>query len=633
MTTGNARPREATGTLEAAIAHTRLLLARDPALALAQTEEILRVVREDSAALLLRGQALAALGRAREAVTALRRAAERDRGSAGVWRALADQLVLTGDGAAADAAYARAIRASVHVPVLIEAAEALVDNRLAVAERLLKPHLKAHPTDVAAIRMLAELAGRIGRNADAEALLRRAIELAPSFAPARFNLATLLYRTNQLPAALEQLRRLAAEEPGNAAYRNLAAAALAQLGDTAEAIDHFEAVLGAHPDYTRIRLSYGHALKTVGRQGDSVAAYRRCIADAPGFGEAWWSLANLKTVRLGDDDVAAMTAALALPTLSPEDRLHLHFALGKAEEDAGRVEAAFGHYATANRLRLELVPYDPAETCERVDRTIALFTGPFLAARVSQGCPAPDPIFVLGMPRAGSTLIEQILASHPRVEGTQELPDIQMMAQRLGLDAPYPACLATLNAAALRALGEEYLDRARAHRKTDRPFFVDKMPNNWLHIGLIQLILPNARIVDARRHPIACGFSNFKQHFARGQAFAYDLGHMGRYYADYVRLMAHFDAVLPGRIHRVFHEALVADTESEVRRLLAALGLPFDPACLRFHETERPVRTASSEQVRRPISRSGIDAWRAFAPWLEPLRTALGPVVAEYPHP
>ncbi len=620
---------EATGTLETALGHARALLARDPALALAQTDEILRVVRDAPAALLLRGQALGAIGRGCEAVAALRRAAQRDPASAETWRALADQLVLAGDGMGADAAYARAIRASVNVPVLIEAADALIDNRLAIAERLLKPHLKAHPTDVAAIRMLAELAGRIGRIADAENLLRRAIDLAPSFRPARFNLATLLYRANRLSDALVELRRLSADDPADAAARNLTAAALAQIGDTAEAIGHFEAVLAAHPDYTKIRLSYGHALKTIGRQRESIAAYRRCIADLPGFGESWWSLANLKTVRFDAADRAAMARALDDPALSDEDRLHLHFALGKAEEDAGSIEPAFAHYAEGNRLRLALVPYDPAETSAKVDRTIATFTPALIAARAGQGCADAAPVFVLGMPRAGSTLIEQILASHPLVEGTQELPDIQMLARRLG----DPESLAGLDPAALRALGEEYLAGTRIHRKTDRPFFIDKMPNNWLHTGLIHLILPNARIVDARRHPLACGFSNYKQHFARGQAFAYDLGHIGAYYADYVRLMAHLDAVLPGRIHRLFHEALVADPETEIRALLAAVGLPFDAACLRFHETARPVRTASSEQVRQPINRAGMDAWQPFDRWLGPLRAALGDVLPAYPFP
>jgi tetratricopeptide (TPR) repeat protein len=626
--TGNA----ATATLDTALAHAEALLRRDPVLAEEQAREILRVMPGQPRALALRGRAFAAQGQAGEAVAALREALAREPDLAPAWRLLGEQLLLLGDEAGADAAQARAIRASTTDPRLRQAANALCDGDLPVAERLLKAHLKAEPTDVAAIRMLAELAGRIGRFADAEALLRRAIELAPGFAPARFNLATVLYRDGRAAAALVELDRLMAQDPDNPAYRNLAAVALTKGGDLAQAIGHFEKALERQPDLTKVWLSYGHALKTLGRQADSVSAYRRAIALEPGFGEAWWSLANLKTVHLDDTDIAAMEAALPALPADGEDRFHLHFALGKAHEDAARHEQAFAHYAEGNRLRLALVPHDPDAVNGRVDRTIALFTPAFFAAHAGQGAEAADPIFVLGMPRSGSTLIEQILASHPLVEGTQELPDIQMMATRLaGEDDAYPERLADLAPERLRALGEEFLERTRAERRTDRPFFIDKMPNNWLHAGFIRLILPNARIVDARRHPLACGFSNFKQHFARGQSFAYDLTHMGRYYADYARLMAHFDAAAPGMVHRVHYEAMIADTETEVRRLLDHLGLPFDPACLRFHETERAVRTASSEQVRRPIYREGLDQWRHFAAWLGPLERVLEAEIRDYP--
>jgi tetratricopeptide (TPR) repeat protein len=623
-----------TGTLETALAHTERLLVRDPATAAEQAREILRVVPGQPRALALYGEALAALGQRAPAIAALREATARDPNAANAWRTLGDQLILVGDGAGADAAYAGHIRASVHDPLLREAAVALADNRLGVAERLLKDHLKAHPTDVAAIRMLAELAGRIGRNGDAEVLLTRALELAPSFTPARFNLATVYYRQHRAKEAVEQLDRLLADEPAHPAYRNLKGAALSRMGDFAEAAGHFEEVLAQRPDQPRAWMNYGHVLKTLGRSADCVAAYRRALALLPGLGEAWWSLANLKTIRFTDADVAAMEAALERDDLSGEDRFHLEFALGKAQEDAARPEPAFRHYAEANRLRRLAVDYDPDAITALVTRSIALFTPAFFAERVGQGAQDRDAIFILGMPRAGSTLIEQILATHPQVEGTQELPDIQAIARRLGDDRAgghYPASLTTLAAAELAALGREYLDRTRVQRKTKRPLFVDKMPNNWAHIGLIQLILPNATIIDARRHPLGCCFSNFKQHFARGQAFSYDLAELGRYYADYVRYMAHIDAVLPGRVHRVFHEAMVEDSEREIRRLLDAVGLPFDPACLRFWENDRAVQTASAEQVRRPINREGVDAWERYAPWLAPLRAALGPVLELYP--
>jgi tetratricopeptide (TPR) repeat protein len=528
-----------------------------------------------------------------------------------------------------DQALARATRD----PALLLAAQALLANDLSAAERILRPHLHGDPFDVAAIRMLAEVAGRIGRYGDAEKLLRRALELAPDFTAARVNLATALYRQNRAGEALETLATLLDQEPDNAGGQNLKAAALSRVGAYEEAAALYADVLAKHPDQPKVWMSYGHVLKTAGRTDEGIAAYRRALALAPTLGEVWWSLANLKTVKLERDDVAAMAAALAEAGISEQDRLHLHFALGKALEDAGDAEASFGHYAEGNRIRHAQVGYDPEETSRHVARAEALFTPDFFAARAGQGCPAPDPIFVLGMPRSGSTLVEQILASHPLVEGTMELPDIPLLARRAAgkVEAEWAGRIADLPSGELRALGEEYLERTRIQRREERPFFIDKMPNNWVHVGLIHLILPNAKIVDARRHPLDCCFSNFKQHYARGQGFSYSLTDMGRYYADYVRLMAHFDRALPGRIHRVIHERLLDDPEGEVRALLAYLGLDFDPACLAFHENRRAVRTASSEQVRRPLNREGQDQWQPFEQWLGLLKDALGPVLETYP--
>jgi tetratricopeptide (TPR) repeat protein len=530
-----------------------------------------------------------------------------------------------------------AMAAAVRDPALMRAAGALLDNDLAAAESILRPFLFERPKDVAAIRMMAELAGRLGRYADAEKLLRRALDLAPNFSAARANLATALYRQNRPAEALEALDRLLEDEGEADGTQNLRAAVLGRLGSYEEAIRIYEQVLARLPGQPKVWMSYGHVLKTIGRAADGIAAYRRAISIAPTLGEAWWSLANLKTVRLGPADVAAMESAIGEPGLPRPDLYHLHFALGKALDDAGEAERAFSHYAEGNRLRRQGIAYDADETSRQVARSETLFTPAFLAAREGVGCPAPDPIFILGMPRAGSTLVEQILASHPLVEGTTELPDIPLIARGLAagteprsssLDA-----LANLDPDALRALGEQYLERTRIQRRTDRPFFIDKMPNNWVHVGLIHLILPNARIIDARRHPLDCCFSNFRQHYARGQGFSYSLEDMGRYYADYVALMAHFDAVLPGRVHRVVHERLLDNAEGEIRGLLAYLGLDFDPACLAFHETRRAVRTASSEQVRRPINRDGVGQWRPYEAWLDPLKAALGPVLDAYPDP
>lgn len=594
---------QTSGKIDDALKHGNGLMREDPRLAAAQAREILRVDGTNADALRLLGRALRAMG----------------------------------EDAAAERAEVDAIAASVRDPKLVEAAHALLDNELAVAERILRPRLKENPFDVAAIRMMAELAGRLGRYGDAENLLRRALELAPAFAAARSNLATVLYRQNRPAEAIAELDRLLDMDPENPAHRNLKAAALGRVGGFEEAIGLYEEVLARFPDQPKLWMSYGHVLKTVGRQPDSIAAYRRAIAIQPGLGEVWWSLANLKTVRFDKADIAAMSSALNDPALAAEDLFHLHFALGKALEDLNNPAESFDHYAEGNRLRRALIDYNPAEISELVDRSRALLTREFFETRREQGSAASDPIFIIGMPRAGSTLIEQILSSHPLIEGTHELPDIPMLSKRLGgrrlrSEAnAYPEIMETLSAEELRALGDEFIESTRMHRKTDRPYFIDKLPNNWAHVGLIHLILPNAKIIDARRHPLGCCFSNFKQHFAHGQGFSYALEDMGRYYRDYVRYMAHIDAVLPARVHRVFYESMIEDTETEIRGLLDYLDVAFDPACLRFYENDRAVRTASSEQVRRPINRDGMEQWQAFEPWLGPLKQALGSVLDHYP--
>jgi tetratricopeptide (TPR) repeat protein len=513
-------------------------------------------------------------------------------------------------------------------PALVEAAIALNENRLHDAEPLLKAHLKAKPFDVAAIRMLAELAGRIGRYKDAETLLRRAVDLAPGFLPARSNLAMVLYRQNKPAEAVAELDALLSVDPENASNTNLKAAALGRIGDYEEAIALYEKVLAQFGNQPKIWMSYGHVLKTVGRQADGIAAYRKAIAITPGLGEVWWSLANLKTVKFDEDDIATMERELSSGTMSNEDRFHLHFALGKALEDRGDAAASFRHYEEGNRLRKAELDYKADDTARQVKATAEQFTPAFFAAHAGQGHDAPDPIFIVGMPRAGSTLVEQILSSHSMIEGTMELPDMPLIAAQI---ATRKGGLEGLSADDLAAFGREYLERTRIQRKTDKPMFIDKLPNNWAHTGLIRLILPKAKIIDARRHPLGCCFSNFKQHFARGQSFSYGLDDMGHYYADYVRLMAHFDAMLPGHVHRVFYEAMVDDQEAETRALLDYVGVPFEEECLRFYENERAVRTASSEQVRQPIFRGGTEQWQKFDQWLGPLKAALGPVLDAYP--
>jgi predicted Zn-dependent protease len=661
---------EPVGTLDVALGHAARLLERDAALAAEQASEILKAVPGHPHARLLLGAAhrlgghtglaleileplareqpqsapahlelavaRSEAGRVGEAIDSLRRALQLKPDSPDAWRLLADQLDLAGDLGGADQARARYLGAATKDPRLMAAAAALVENDLPRAEARLRAHLAQHPTDIAALRMLAEVAVRLRRYADAQMLLEHCLELSPSFDAARHNYAVVLNRQGKAAAALPHVETLLAKEPRNPGYRNLKAAVLVNLSNYAESIEVYEGVLKDYPQQPKIWMSYGHSLKTARRPDDSVAAYRRAIAMQPTLGEAYWSLANLKTFRFSDGDVQAIRRALERGDLSDDDRLHFEFSLGKALEDESQYEESFAHYAAGNGLRRKLHPYGADDNARFVQRSKARFTRDFFTSRKG-GADAADPIFIVGLPRSGSTLIEQILASHSLVEGTMELPDIPQIARELaGRDggdgeAPFFDSIAALSADERRALGERYLSATRVHRKTEAPFFIDKMPNNCLYVGLIQLILPNARIIDARRHPLGCCFSGFKQHFARGQNFAYDLEDIGRYYRDYVELMAHVDAVLPGRVHRVFYESMIEDTEAQTRRLLEYCGLNFEEGCLRFYENERAVRTASSEQVRQPIFREGLDQWRYFEPWLGPLKAALGPVLESYP--
>jgi tetratricopeptide (TPR) repeat protein len=479
--------------------------------------------------------------------------------------------------------------------------------------------------------MLAELAARIGRLDDAEALLTRAIELSPGFLAARQNMAMLHLRKQRPAEALAEAQSLLEAEPDNPSFINLEGVALTKIGDYADASLRFEAVLKRRPKSSRIWLSYGHSLKTVGRSADGVSAYRRAIELQPTLGEAWWSLANLKSIRFGASDIEAMEQALGTGNrLTDDDRLHLHFALGKAHEDAASPQAAFRHYETGNAIRAKQLHYDPRPMEALVAAAVERLDASFFAARQGQGDPAADPIFIVGMPRSGSTLVEQILASHSMVEGTHELPDLEVLARGFGAtNASHIDVLARSEPSQLAALGASYVKSTRLYRKSSRPLFIDKMPNNWVYVPMIRLILPNAKIIDARRGAMACCFSNFKQHFARGQGYSYRLDHLARYYTAYVRLMSHMDRVQPGAIHRVRHEDMVGDKDTQVRLLLQSLSLPFEPACLRFWETERAVQTASSEQVRRPIFRDGVDQWRDFDPFLGELRAGLGDLARE----
>ena len=499
-------------------------------------------------------------------------------------------------------------------------------DRLDVAERTLKAHLKDDPFDVRAIRMLAELAARLGRLKDSESLLRRALEIAPDFRPAAANLAMVLGRLGRPAEALEYIDKLVEEEPEGLGHVSLKAATMSRLGNYEQAIDLYRQVIERAPNQPRVHTSIGHALKTIGRLDEAVAAYRKAVAINPAAGEVWWSLANLKTVRFDEADVDAMREALGRDDLKDDDRFHVAFALGKALHDLQRTDEAFAYYAAGNALRRKYHPFRVGQVKRLVDRSIELFTAELLAT--SGGDQAADPIFIVGMPRAGSTLVEQILSSHSMVEGTSELPDMPVLARS---GERYPDWVADMTDAERSAIGADYLKRTAVHRRTERPLFIDKLPNNWMFVPFIHLVLPNAKVIDARRHPLGCCMSNFRQHFARGQDFTYDLDDLGHYYSNYVRLMAHVDTVLPGRVHRVIYERMVGDTEAEVRALLDYVGVPFEPACLEFYNTERAVRTPSAQQVRQPIYRQSTDEWRNYDAHLGPLKDALGEVLNSYP--
>ena len=608
-----------------------------PQAALEILEPLLNAQHKWAAAHFEYGASLGMVGRGDEAIKALLKAVQFQPEHPEAWRVLADHLMATGDSKGGDAAYARHVQCSVRDPMLREAAGAMVKNEVAVAERLLKKYLMQSPTDISAIRMLAEVAVRCGQDEDAENLLRRCLELAPSFDAARYNLAVILHRRNDPTSALIEIEKALAADPKSPSYRNLTAVILSRVGEYQRSIELYSHLLDEYPENAKVWLSFGHVLKTEGSVDKSIAAYRKSLERDPGFGEAYWSLANLKTYRFSDDDLRVMHEQLEDKNLSGENRWHIQFALGKAYEDAKDYENSFKHYGKGNALFRLRSSYDPESNTSRAQRLKSEFSREFYEERQGVGCDSQDPIFIVGMPRSGSTLLEQILSCHSQIEGTTELPDMITMAKELRGEAEskdiavYASVLKSKSAAELRALGERYLETTRIHRKTDRPLFVDKMPNNFLHIGMIHLILPNARIIDARRHPMACGFSNFKQYYAQGQAFSYGLTEMGRFYYDYVDLMAHFDAVLPGRIHRVCYEDTVADTEKVVRELLGYCGLQFEPACLRFFESDRAVRTASSEQVRQPIYKSGVEQWKHYEEWLDPLKEALGPVLETYP--
>ncbi len=582
-----------------------------------------------------RGHCYVALKDAPRAIDAFLRGVNINPALPASWSMLEGLYRITGQSDNAATAAAHIATLKVLPPEVMQATSLFSDGELTPAENIVRAYLLEHGNHIEAMRLLARIGLKRDVLDDAELLLEAVLELAPDYRAARHDYALVLLERHKYLRAREELDKLLQLEPENREYRTLYANTCVGLGEHERALPLYRELLVGAPRAPDLHLSAAHCLKTLGRQQEAIEAYRASAAARADFGDAYWSLANLKTYRFTEEEIARMESVEAAPITRLVDRYHLCFALGKAYEDRGRYDESFRCYERGNALKRSESRYRP-EPFERNTRLQSeVCTRAFFEARKGFGSQSTDPIFIVGLPRAGSTLLEQILASHSRVEGTHELADIQRMAMELqGRDPDlanprYPGVLAELKAEDFLRLGEKYLSDARVYR-TDKPHFIDKMPNNFRHIGLIHLILPNARIIDARREPMACCFSNFKQLFANGQEFSYGIEAIARYYRTYVELMRHWDDALPGRILRVWHEDVVENLESNVRRILDFCGLPFEPACVEFYKTERSVLSASSEQVRQPIFRDGLEQWKNYEPWLGALQQALGDALDRY---
>ncbi len=565
------------------------------------------------------------IGDVEGALVAYRRACEFNPSLEASWTHQANLLARQGRLAEAQSCKAQAQRLAELPRILLAVLNHIHEGRILKAEELCRHFLRENPRDVEGMRLLADIGVRLGILDDPEFLLESAVGFEPDNIQLRLDYMQVLRRRQKFSAAEEQAQHLLDLEPDNPLFQSHLAIESMQTGKYDKALGLFEAVLQRLPEDAATLTSRGHALKTCGQQGEAIASYRSAIASRPDLGDPYYALANLKTFRFEDGEVTAMHAQLARDDLRLMDRVHLNFALGKAHEDRREYADSFRFYEDGNRLKREQLRYSADQMTAELHAQAEACTSDLFEKNAGNGCAAPDPIFIVGLPRAGSTLLEQILASHSQVDGTLELPDILALAQQLkgrGRDL-YPANLHDLSADQLRQMGDAYIENTRIHRQ-GAPFFIDKMPNNFRHIGLIHLILPHAKIIDARRAPMDCCFSGFKQLFADGQQFTYGLTEVGRYYSDYVDLMAHWDRVMPpGRILRVEHDDVLADLDGQVRRMLDYLGLPFEQACVEFHKTDRAVRTASSEQVRRPINRDGVGSWKPFDPWLDDLKRAV----------
>jgi tetratricopeptide (TPR) repeat protein len=582
-----------------------------------------------------RGYCYTTLRDAPQAIDAFSRAVNLNPALVASWIMLERLHRVTGNMKSAAAAAEQVSALQNLPPEILRAGALFSDGDLPAAESILRGYLLDSGEHSEALRMLARIEYQRNALHDAELLFEAALRLAPHYLPARLEYVRVLLDRQKYSQACAAIEMLPKTEPAKRDYVALYAAACAGLGQYESAIAAYRELLAAASATPELHLALGHCLQSVGQQKDSIECYRTAAAISPGFGDTWWSLANLKTYRFSQDELATMLAAEAAPAASSADRCPLCFALGKAYEDRCEYAESWQFYERGNALRRAESLYRPEIPEANARRQIELCTRQFFAARAGVGVPDPDPIFILGLPRSGSTLIEQILASHSQVDGTRELPDIPRIVVELEGPRPdpgnprYPGVLADLTPEDFRSLGERYMTGTRPFRGS-KPFFTDKMPNNFRHIGLIHLMLPRAKIIDVRREPMACCFSNLKQLFASGQEFTCSMEDIARYYRTYLELMRHWDAVFPGKILRVFYENVVEDLEGNLRSILEFCGLEYEPSCVRFHRTKRCVFTASSEQVRQPIFREGLFQWRNYEPWLGRLKYALGDSLVRY---
>jgi tetratricopeptide (TPR) repeat protein len=515
-------------------------------------------------------------------------------------------------------------------PALLAVTELMHEGKLLKAEQICRHFLQDNKRHIDGMCMLAEIGIELKIYDDAEFLLASALELAPNHINARSQYLNLLIRLGKYKMAEQQVEKLLAIQPDNLSFKVAKASALTGLGKIEQAIILFEQAVEQNDQIAGFQLQLGHALKTKGDIKKAITAYQKAYQLNPSYGDAFWSLANTKTYRFSDEEIAQMQAQQNNKALALTDKVQLHFATGKAFEDREDYNQAFQAYQEGNKLQHAHSGFDINKVEQQVAEQIKYCTTELFENRGNLGLNLPDPIFIVGLPRAGSTLLEQILASHSQVDGTMELHNILGLASRLrgrstsqsDQEAQYPKNLNEINPEYFKRFGQQFIDETQVYREK-APLFIDKMPNNFLHIGLIRLILPNAKIIDARRSPMACCFSGFKQLFAEGQDFSYDLEDMGRYYQAYLKLMSHWDDVLPGYVLKVNHEDVVDNLETQVRRMLDFCGLEFEQSCVDFHKTKRNIKTPSSEQVRQPIYKSATEQWRHFEPYLTPLKKVL----------